>query len=199
MLHCLYYSIRFNEPKGKLRMVFCCFSARKNIFAPLSYNFATKLIWWGILLFVCQCHIQMYFGTIWTVWAPKKMYPKSCNTFSIYIFHLKPKWNIVYKYLKTKIFSRDFPKCIKYQIFLGTNLKLLGGFEVSLNYLILNFKKMVCPKNVWMWHWQVMINVTKWSFICLLSSDQCFVITPSQFTELFSLKLAYLKFLFLLF
>ena len=131
MLHCLYYSIRFNEPKGKLRMVFCCFSARKNIFAPLSYNFATKLIWWGILLFVCQCHIQMYFGTIWTVWAPKKMYPKTCNTFSIYIFHLKPKWNIVYKYLKTKIFSRDLNILCQMHwtsnIF-GHSATIIGGF-----------------------------------------------------------------------
>ena len=31
----------------------------------------------------------------------------SCNTFSIYIFHVKPKWNIAYEYLKTKVFSRD--------------------------------------------------------------------------------------------
>ena len=131
--------------------------------------------------------------------CPKKCAQKSSVTLFPHIFHIKPKWTIVYKYFKTKIFSRDFPKCIKYQMFLGTSLKLLGGFEVSLNYLILNFKKMVCPKNVWMRHWQVMINVTKWSFICLLSSDQCFVITPSQFIELFSLKLAYLKFLFLLF
>ena len=31
--------------------------------------------------------------------APKKLSP--------YIFHVKTKWNTVYKYLKTKIFSRD--------------------------------------------------------------------------------------------
>ena len=46
-----------------------------------------------------QCCIQLYFGTFWTVWMPKKIYK--------YIFHAKTKWNIACKYLKTKIFSRD--------------------------------------------------------------------------------------------
>ena len=32
--------------------------------------------------------IQMYFGTVWMVWVPQKMHPKSsCNLFSTYISH----------------------------------------------------------------------------------------------------------------
>ena len=55
-----------------------------------------------------QCCIQMYFGTIWLVWAPKKIAPKKVLVILFpFIFHLKTKWNIGYKYLKTKIFSRD--------------------------------------------------------------------------------------------
>ena len=50
-----------------------------------------------------QCRIQMYFGNVWTVWAPKKV----LVTLFPYIFHVKPKWNIAYEYLKTKVFSRD--------------------------------------------------------------------------------------------
>ena len=50
-----------------------------------------------------QCLIQMYFGTVWTVWVTKKV----LVTRFLYIFHVKPKWNIVYEYLKTKIFSND--------------------------------------------------------------------------------------------
>ena len=46
----------------------------------------------------------------------------------------------------------SFPKCIEHQIFLGFSATTIGGFWVSLNYPILNFKKTVCPKNVWMQH-----------------------------------------------
>ena len=36
---------------------------------------------------------------------------------------------------------------IKHQIFLDTQLAtIIGGFWISLNYPILNFKKIVCPK-----------------------------------------------------
>ena len=94
----------------------------------------------------------MYFGTVWTVWAPKKV----LVTLFPYIFHVKPKWNIVYEYLKTKIFSRD--SNILAQMHWTWNILNLsynywGGFRVSLNYPILNFKKTVCPKNVCLWHW----------------------------------------------
>ena len=77
---------------------------------------------------------------------PKKKRPKSSCNLYLYIFHVKTKWNIVYKYLKTKIFSRDTN-------ILWTLSYSHWGFWVSLNYPILNFKKMVCPKNIWMRYW----------------------------------------------
>ena len=100
-------------------------------------------------------YYQMYFGTAFLVWAPKKMCTKCFCSFFSYIFHVKTKWNIVYQYLKTKTFSRD--KNIFLQIHWISNLfehspTTIGGFGVSLEYPILNFKKTVCPKNVWMQH-----------------------------------------------
>ena len=92
----------------------------------------------------------MYFGTVWTVWVPKKfvtLFPD--------IFHVKAKWSIVYEYLKTKIFSRDtniLPQMHWTSNIFGHSAITIGSFWVSLNYPILNFKKTVCPKNVWMWH-----------------------------------------------
>ena len=50
-----------------------------------------------------QCCIQIHFGTVWTVWAPKKV----LVTFFPLIFHVKTEWTIVYEYQKAKIFSRD--------------------------------------------------------------------------------------------
>ena len=45
MLHDLHYSVTNNESREKFRIVFCYFSAIKNIVAPLSSsNFPTKLI-----------------------------------------------------------------------------------------------------------------------------------------------------------
>ena len=39
--------------------------------------------------------------------------------------------------------------------------KRIGDFGVSLNYPILNFRKMGFPKNVWMWHWKdTLMHVT---------------------------------------
>ena len=66
------------------------------------------------------------------------------------IFHMKTKWNIVYKYLKTKIFSRDtniLPQMHWTSNIFGHSATTIGGFWISLNYPILNFKKTVCPKN----------------------------------------------------
>ena len=94
-----------------------------------------------------QYLIQMYFGTVWTVWAPKKC-------FSMYV-HVIPKWNIVYKYLKTKYFSRDsniLPRMHWTLDIFGHLTTIIRGLEVSLKYPILNFKKTVYPKNVWMRH-----------------------------------------------
>ena len=53
MFHYLYYSVPIKESKEMFGTVFCCFSETKNIVAPLSSsNFSTKLIFWGILVFV---------------------------------------------------------------------------------------------------------------------------------------------------
>ena len=54
MFHCLYYSGMFNESKEKFRIVFCCFSIIKKIFAQIySSYFPIKLICGGIIVFVC--------------------------------------------------------------------------------------------------------------------------------------------------
>ena len=55
-----------------------------------------------------QCHIQMYFGTVWTVeYRRQKNTPKKpLVTFFRYKFQVKTKLNINYENLKTKIFSR---------------------------------------------------------------------------------------------
>ena len=92
----------------------------------------------------------MYFGTVWSVWVPKKV----LVTLFPYKFHIKTKWNIVYKYLKTKLFE-----------FSAT---IIEGFWVSLNYPILNFKKMACPKSILIWHckkqhkrnWKIVMSLT---------------------------------------
>ena len=72
-----------------------------------------------------------------------------------YIFHVKSKWNIVYKYLKTKIFSRDtniLPQMHWTSNIFGPLASTIREFWVSLNFAILNFKKTVCPKKFWMRH-----------------------------------------------
>ena len=54
MFHCLHYYVKINESKEKLRIVFCCFSAIKNIAAvSSSSNFLVKLFCEEILVFVC--------------------------------------------------------------------------------------------------------------------------------------------------
>ena len=46
--------VTINESKEKLKIVFCCFLAVRNITAPSSFsNFPTKLICWEILVLVC--------------------------------------------------------------------------------------------------------------------------------------------------
>ena len=83
--------------------------------------------------------------------APKKVLVKLFP----YIFHVKTKWNIIYKYLKTKIFSRDtniLPQIHWTSNIFGHSVTTIGIFWVSRNYPILNFKKMVCSKNIRMQH-----------------------------------------------
>ena len=85
----------------------------------------------------------------------KKGPEKVLVTFFRYKFHVKTKWNIVYEYLKTRIFPRDtniLPQMHWTSNFFGHSPATHGGFWVSLNYPILSFKKKVCPKNVWMRH-----------------------------------------------
>ena len=63
---------------------------------------------------------------------------------------------MVYEYLKTKIFSRDaniLPQTQKTSNIFVHSTTTIGGSWVSLNYPILNVKKTVCPKSVWMRHW----------------------------------------------
>ena len=62
---------------------------------------------------------------------------------------------MVYEYLKTKTFSRDtniISQMHGISNIFGHSVTTIGIFEVSLNYPILNFKKTVCPKSVWMGH-----------------------------------------------
>ena len=73
--------------------------------------------------------------------APKKF----LVTLFPYIFHGKTKLNIVYEYLKTKIFSKDkypSPNALNIKYFWTLRYNHWGGGEglVSLNYQILNFK-----------------------------------------------------------
>ena len=79
----------------------------------------------------------------------KKVLKKVFVTVFPFIFHIKTEWNIVYEYSKTKTFQEtqtSFPKCIEHQIILETTT--IGGFWVSLNYPILNFKKTVMSKKL---------------------------------------------------
>ena len=84
--------------------------------------------------------------------TPKKL----LVTLFPYIFHVKTKLNIVYKNLKTKIFSRDtnlLPQMHWTSNIFEHSVTTIGVFCTSLNYPILNFKKIVCPKNFWMRRW----------------------------------------------
>ena len=89
---------------------------------------------------------------------PKMCTQKALVTLFLFIFHVKSKWNIVCEYLKTKIFSRDtviFPEMHWTSNIFRPSATTIGGFGVSLIYPILNLKKTVCPKKVWMRHWYV--------------------------------------------
>ena len=86
--------------------------------------------------------------------VPFERYGRPKNVFPC-MFHVKPKWNIVYKYLKNKKFFK-IPK-YRSQTHWTSNIfvhsaTIIGGLGVSLNYPILNFKKTVWSKNVWMQH-----------------------------------------------
>ena len=146
----------------KKRLWHRCFPV--NFAKFLRTPFFTEYLWWLLLNSqqlkflverfvpqIMQCRIQMYFGIVWMVYAPKKI----LVTLFPYLFHVKPKWNIIYEYLKRKIFSRDsniLPQIHWTSNISGHSATIIGSFWVSLNYQIPNFKKKVCPKNVWMRH-----------------------------------------------
>ena len=65
------------------------------------------------------------------------------------------------KYSLRILKNKNLFKRLKYPSPNALNIKyfwhsatIIGGFRVSRNYPILNFKKTVCPKNVWMRHWR---------------------------------------------
>ena len=121
------------------------------------WGVAQSFVFYGCLT-PYQLYPELHPDVFWyrlSSMAPKKYVQKSsCYSFS-HMFDVKTKLNIVYENLKTKIFSRDTyysPDAlnIKYFWTLSYNHWV---FLASLNYPILNFKKMICPKNVWMRHW----------------------------------------------
>ena len=80
------------------------------------------------------------FGTVWRVGVAKKMPPK------------------------IEIFSRDkniLPLMHETSNIFGHSATTIAGFWVSLNYPILNFKKTVYPKNVWMQQCSCQKNLEK--------------------------------------
>ena len=92
---------------------------------------------------------------------PKKCAQKSSrDTFSIYISR-KNKMKYSLLILKNKnLFKRHkypFPNALNTKYFLTLSYNH-WGFWVSLNYPVLNFKKTVCPKNVWMRHWMIILG-----------------------------------------
>ena len=85
--------------------------------------------------------------------CPKKCTQKSFVTLFPYIFHVKTNWwNRDYE--NFKIFLRDTN--ILPQMHWTLNIcwpsGTTWGFEVSLNYPLLNFKKVESSKNIWIWH-----------------------------------------------
>ena len=72
-----------------------------------------------------------------------------------YIFPVKTKWNIACQYSKTKRFSRNtiiFTQMHWKSNIFGTSVTTIGVFGISPNRPILNLKKTVCPKKVWIRH-----------------------------------------------
>ena len=100
--------------------------------------------------FFAVLHLYVFWYGLIGMGAQKKAMEVLVTLFP-YIFHVKTEWNIVYEYLKTKIFSRDtniLPQMHWTSNIFGHSATTIGGFWASLNSPILNFKKMVTPKNV---------------------------------------------------
>ena len=112
-------------------------------------------IFWGTTKKCAAPHPDVFWYRLNGMGAQKNV-TKDRVTFFLYLFLVQTEWNIVYEYLQTKIFSRDtniLPQTHWTSNIFGHSATTTGGFSVSLNYPILNFKKTVCPKNVWMRHW----------------------------------------------
>ena len=145
----IFKNIFWRDTSGWLLLVFICefwvFRSPPSTFGKLLIS--STSCWISTTRYRKVLHPE-YFGTIWTVWAPKK------NDFPN-MFHVKPKWNIVCKYSKKTFFSRDsniLPQMHWTKDIFGHPATIIRGLGVSLNYPILNFKKTVCPKNVRMQH-----------------------------------------------
>ena len=99
-------------------------------------------------------HPDVFWYVLNGMGAQNNLPKKVLVTLFLYLFNVKTKWNIVYEYLKTKIFSIDanvYPQMHWTSNIFGPSATTIGRFGVLLNYPNLNFKKMVCPKNVWIW------------------------------------------------
>ena len=54
-----------------------------------------------------QCRSRMYFGTLWTTWAPKKICPNVFTTFLPYIYYVKNEIKYsLWKFKNKNIFKR---------------------------------------------------------------------------------------------
>ena len=84
--------------------------------------------------------------------------------------------------LKNKNLSNVLPQMHWTSNIFGHSATTIGGFWVSLNYPILNFKKTVCPKNVWMQHWT---GCSHWLF---LENTPCYM-----FDKVLNMPLDYLS------
>ena len=94
-----------------------------------------------------QFCIPMYFGNVWTVWAPKKV----LITLFQYLFHVKTEWNISTNDRRNR-HKYPSPNTLIIKYFWALSYNHCGEYGVSLIYPILNFKKSVCPKSIWMQH-----------------------------------------------
>ena len=115
-----------------------------NTFSPTQHELPLTSTCSGTSRYIC-------FGTFELYGHPKNVPKKVLVTLFPYIFHVKRKWNIVYRYLKTKTVSREsniLPQRHWTSNIFGHSATITGGFWVSLNYPMLNFKKTVRPKNV---------------------------------------------------
>ena len=138
------------EVKIQQRVVWFCKASIKICYISL---FECKGPWILKQISAASRCILVLFAIVWT---PKKMHPKSsCNLFSIHISCLNyMKYSI--RIVKNKnLFKRHkypSPNAFSIKYFWTLSCNHWGGFWVSLNYPILNFKKTVCPKTFWVQH-----------------------------------------------